>query len=305
MADTAVAITAGTGTNIDTRTEGTNGNHRQVIVIGDPDTNAGVAPVSATQGLGVNVASGGIASGAIASGAVASGAIASGAFASGSIAAGAIAAGATSIAENEDVASADGDRGVKILFKRKDSPANASGTDGDYEQPQMSNGALWTQNIAIGHSVAVSVTRTNDTNAYAANDVIGSATGSTAALTFANMGRSAGVIMITSAELRIDASAVISGETSYRLHLYNVTPPSATGDNGAFDLPSGDRSSYLGFVELGTPVDLGSTLYVQTSNINRQMVLAGTNLFGYLVTIGAYTPTAQRVYTVTLHAIEV
>lgn len=51
MADSAVAITAGSGTNIDTRTESTNGNHRQVIVIGDPDTNAGLAPVSATEGL--------------------------------------------------------------------------------------------------------------------------------------------------------------------------------------------------------------------------------------------------------------
>jgi hypothetical protein len=46
MADTAVAITAGTGTNIDTRTEATNGNHRQVIVVGDPATNAAVATVT-------------------------------------------------------------------------------------------------------------------------------------------------------------------------------------------------------------------------------------------------------------------
>jgi hypothetical protein len=46
MADTAVAITAGSGTNIDTRTEGTNGNHRQVIVVGDPSTNAAVATVT-------------------------------------------------------------------------------------------------------------------------------------------------------------------------------------------------------------------------------------------------------------------
>src|SRR5690242_19274792 len=55
MADTAIAITAGTGTNIDTRTEATNGNHRQVVVLGDPSTNAGVAPVDATTGLAVNV----------------------------------------------------------------------------------------------------------------------------------------------------------------------------------------------------------------------------------------------------------
>ena len=46
MADSAVAITTGTGTSIDTRTESTNSNHRQVVVIGDPSTNAAVASVS-------------------------------------------------------------------------------------------------------------------------------------------------------------------------------------------------------------------------------------------------------------------
>lgn len=55
MADTAVAISAGAGTNIDTRTEATNGNHRQVVVLGDPSTNAGVAPVDATNGLAVTL----------------------------------------------------------------------------------------------------------------------------------------------------------------------------------------------------------------------------------------------------------
>jgi hypothetical protein len=63
--------------------------------------------------------------------------------ASGGIAAGAIAAGATSIADNEDVASADGDRGVKVLAVRKGTPANTSGTDGDYEFLQMSAGRIW------------------------------------------------------------------------------------------------------------------------------------------------------------------
>lgn len=57
MADTAIAITAGTGTNVDTRTEGTNGNHRQVVVVGDPATNAGVAPVDGTAGLKVDLGS--------------------------------------------------------------------------------------------------------------------------------------------------------------------------------------------------------------------------------------------------------
>ena len=55
MADTAIAITAGSGTNVDTRTEGTNGNHRQVVVLGDPATNDGVAPVDSTNGLAVEL----------------------------------------------------------------------------------------------------------------------------------------------------------------------------------------------------------------------------------------------------------
>lgn len=149
-------------------------------------------------------------------------------------------------------------------------------------------------------TIAVSLTRTNDTNAYTANDVVGSATGSTAALTFALVGPSAANIRVLSAELEIDATAVISGETSYRLYLYNVTPPSALGDNAAWDLPSGDRASYLGYIDLGTPVDLGSTLYVQ-SEPGKDVKLAGTSLFGYLVTIGAYIPTASRVHKITLH----
>lgn len=153
----------------------------------------------------------------------------------------------------------------------------------------------------VGFSAKVSVTRTADTNAYAANDVLGPAVGSTAALTFANMGPAAGEVMITSASLERDAAAIISGETSYLLHLYNVTPPSAFGDNVAHDLPSGDRASYLGSIAFGTPVDLGSTLYIAADAINKQITLAGTSLFGYLVTVGAYTPTSAAVHVVTLH----
>lgn len=55
MADSNVTVTAGVGTSIDTRTEATNGHHRQVVVLGDPSTNAGVAPVDATAGLKVDL----------------------------------------------------------------------------------------------------------------------------------------------------------------------------------------------------------------------------------------------------------
>lgn len=156
-----------------------------------------------------------------------------------------------------------------------------------------------------GYSAAVSMTRTNDTNAYTANDVLGAATGSTAALTFASMGASGKDVMITSVAMEIDSTSVPAGQTSFRLYLYNITPPSALGDNTAWDLPSGDRASYLGYVDLGTPIDLGSTLYVEVNGVNKQVKLSGTSLFGYLVTNGAYTPVGLTVHVITLHSMDV
>jgi len=156
--------------------------------------------------------------------------------------------------------------------------------------------------VELGSGLAVSITRPNDVNVYAANDVVGAAAGSTAAIEFTNMGPVGGRIEISGCELEIDAAALIGTEAAYRLYLYNVTPPSALGDNAAWDLPAGDRASFLGFIDLGTPVDLGSTLYIQTQNINKRVKLLGTSLFAYLVTVAAHTPTALRVYVPKLHA---
>jgi hypothetical protein len=152
-------------------------------------------------------------------------------------------------------------------------------------------------------AVSTSHTRPNDTSAYGAGDVLGTATGSTAAFTFTGIGAATKVIRITGTRLEIDVAAVPSGMTSFRLHLYNVTPPSALGDNAAWDLPSGDRASYLGYIDLGTPVDVGSTLYIQQSGLDNDFLMgATTSLFGYLVTNGAYTPSASVVKSITLYA---
>lgn len=64
-----------------------------------------------------------------------------------------IAAAATAIAKAEDVASADADVGVPSMMVRKASPANTSGTDGDYEFLQGSAGRLWVD--ASGVSLTV------------------------------------------------------------------------------------------------------------------------------------------------------
>jgi hypothetical protein len=151
---------------------------------------------------------------------------------------------------------------------------------------------------------SASKTRNNDTVAYTAGDVVGGDTAAGGAVwTFSGVGVAGADVLIDSAELQIDVASIPSGQTSFDLYLYSVAPPSALADNAAFDLPSGDRASFLGKISLGTPVDLGSTCYVSVEGINKHVKLSGTSLFAYLVTAGAFTPTASSVRKVTLHAI--
>lgn len=148
-----------------------------------------------------------------------------------------------------------------------------------------------------GYSAQVTITRPANQTPYTGLDVVGGA------IEFTNMGPSGGQIKITSADLRIDVAAVPAGMTTFRLHMYNVTPPSALADNAAWDLPAGDRASYLGFIDILTPVDVGSTLSIQTDALNRQVKLSGTSIFAYLVTTAGYTPAANsEVYSPRLYS---
>lgn len=156
----------------------------------------------------------------------------------------------------------------------------------------------------VGLSASVSVTRPSDTTAYAANDVLGPTGGGTSGIDFNLAAVSGSNIMISGVALERDVAALISGETTYNLYLYNVTPPSALADNAAFDIPSGDRASFLGKISISTPVDEGSTLYIEMNGINKQVKLSGTHIFGYLVTVGAYTPASATVLKITLNAVQ-
>lgn len=100
------------------------------------------------------------------------------------------------------------------------------------------------------------------------------------------------LIRILTSSIKIDATAVISGETSYTLHLYTATPPSAQADNDAWTLASADLPYYVGSIALGTVVDLGAALYVKTGGINLDITLLSSSLFGVLVTVGGFTAAA-------------
>jgi len=153
--------------------------------------------------------------------------------------------------------------------------------------------------VRQGYSPTATVTRPNDTTAYTAGDVVGGA------ITLGQFGPRESTMMVLSSQLIVATTGVISGETSYRLHLYNATPPSALADNAAWDLADADLDSYQGYIDLGTVVDVGANLHVQTDAINHCVRMADEAgvMYGYLVTVGGYTPTANRVYRLTLHAV--
>lgn len=152
------------------------------------------------------------------------------------------------------------------------------------------------------YGARVQITRPSDTTTYAAGDVVGITGGGTACITFANMGPAAGDIIITSARFQRNATALISGESTYTLHLFNITQPGAQADNAVFDIAAGDQASYLGHINLGMPVDRGSTLHVQQDNINKQVTLLSTSLFGVLVTDTGYQPASAAVHAIELHS---
>ena len=153
----------------------------------------------------------------------------------------------------------------------------------------------------IRYSSKGAFTRPANTTAYAAGDVVGA---TAAAITFNALGSAFGMIKIDDANLRIDIAAVPAGMASFRLHLYNATPPSALADNAPWDLPSGDRAAYLGYIDLGTPADMGSTLFVQTDGSGFKTIALGnsTSLFAYLQTIAGFTPSSADAYSISLNS---
>lgn len=128
--------------------------------------------------------------------------------------------------------------------------------------------------------------------AYTAGDVVNVA--KQFSWTFTSTGLEVPVgstIRILTTELRIDATAVIASETSYTLHKYTRTPPSAQANNDAWTLASGDLPYYKGELALGTVVDKGAAVWVKTGGHNLDIELESTSVstFGVLVTVGGPT----------------
>lgn len=132
------------------------------------------------------------------------------------------------------------------------------------------------------------VTRPANTTAYDIGDVVGGAF----QFTGISMGSGGGNrdLVVLSAALRVHVASIPAGMAGFTFYLYDATPPSAIADNAAFGLAAGDRANFLGSVSVGSPSDLGATLYFQSDIVNRPIRLSGAGLWGYMVTAAAYTP---------------
>jgi hypothetical protein len=152
------------------------------------------------------------------------------------------------------------------------------------------------------HGAVAFVTRPNNVGPYVPGGVVG------AIMEFPGAGPAQGEALITSVALEIDTATFVAGMAGFRLYLYGAIPPSAFTDAVVWDLLlAADRAAYLGFVDLGTPADLGSTLYVESNMVNKQITMPGNpagTLWGYLVTVAGFIPAAQIVHKVTIHTVD-
>lgn len=146
----------------------------------------------------------------------------------------------------------------------------------------------------------VSVTRPDNTTAYAANDVLG--TNPASVIEFTNIApEGGGTIVLLYASLMLSVGSGGGGQT--RLHLYS-SAPTAIADNAAFNLPSGDRGKYLGYITLGAPVDLGDTMFSEDDFLRKTITATSSSVFAMAETTGVFTPAAETVRTWELRSVE-
>jgi len=174
--------------------------------------------------------------------------------------------------------------------------------DGESLSVSDNDGSLTVDGKA--YRTTATITRPSNTTAYTAGDVVGD-TGGSAIISLTSAGPTAGFVIIQSISLVFSDSTVPSGMGAFRVHLYSASP-TAIADNAAFDLVSGDRATYMGYIDLPTPADFGSSLYSQTDYPGRliKLAAASTTLYAELETRGAYTPVSASTVAIRVNLLE-
>jgi hypothetical protein len=183
-------------------------------------------------------------------------------------------------------------------------PDLISPAGGDIGLQRRSDGSYASLVAGGAYRTTATITRPSNTTAYTAGDVVGD-TGGSAIISLTAAGPTAGFVIIQSISLVFSDSTVPSGMGAFRLHMYSASP-NAIADNAAFDLVSGERDTYMGYIDLPAPQDLGSTIYTQVDYPGRLVKLgaASTTLFAELETRGAYTPVSASTVAIRVNLLE-
>ena len=183
-------------------------------------------------------------------------------------------------------------------------PDLISPAGGDIGLKRRSDGTYASLVTSGAYRTTATITRPSNTTAYTAGDVVGD-TGGSAIISLTGAGPTAGFVIIQSISLVFSDSVVPAGMGAFRVHLYSASP-TAIADNAVFGLASGERATYMGFIDLPTPADLGSSLYTQTDYPGRliKLAAASTTLFAELETRGAYTPVSASTVSIRVNLLE-
>ena len=175
---------------------------------------------------------------------------------------------------------------------------NTSLSSIDGKIPALVNGRLPVDVPSSGSSQGLAyistatITRAANTTPYIANDVYGSV------FEITNIGSSGGFVFLSSIDVIFNLTALPSGMGGFAVYLYSSSPPSAITDNNPFSIASGDRASIMTPNGVSLTASLargGGSVVAESLNINQLFKLAtgSTSLWGYLVTLGAFTPAAN------------
>lgn len=187
-------------------------------------------------------------------------------------------AAATNLGKAEDGAHTSGDVGVMALAVRTDTPANRSGTDGDYEPLQMSAGRAWASAI-----ITDIVPGSGATNLGKAEDAA----------------HASGDVGVSAMSVRQNAPAVLSGAdgdyqpviTNEVGGLWATLTPSANGGGTTMNASSSDGGTALTNSAQAIKASAGVLLgyYIYNPNATAQFVQFYNTASGS-VTVGTTNP---------------
>lgn len=150
--------------------------------------------------------------------------------------------------------------------------------------------------------ISATLTRPNDTTAYAAGDAVSDSTSAPTVITFSSAARAAGKTGEIVRALMVD-SANVATKGSFELWLFNasVTPDN---DNAVFTPTDAELATCIGVIPFSLPYigDAtsgagGNAIYIGTLSEPIKFTSASGNLFGLVVVRNAYTPVAQEAFT--------